>query len=95
MFEIKGLNKLQKELKQAQRALEELDGKLGTVQFDPHDPASIEAAIQSVCQMVDSRAGQYAGNPVVGPLIEQAKESYRNQIVQKAAEARLQVNKDE
>ncbi|KIL05782.1 hypothetical protein QX25_02790 [Stutzerimonas stutzeri] len=95
MFEIQGLNKLQRELDQAQRALDELDGELGTVQFDPHDPASIETAIQSACQMIDSQVGQYSSNPIIGPLIDQIKESYRENIVQKAAEARLQVEEDE
>ncbi|TLX56173.1 hypothetical protein DN824_17200 [Stutzerimonas nosocomialis] len=95
MFEIQGLNKLQRELDQAQRALDELDGELGTVQFDPHDPASIETAIQSVCQMIDSRVGQYSSNPIVGSLTDHIKESYRENIVQKAAEARLQVEEDE
>lgn len=95
MLKITGLDKLQKDLKEAQRALSELDGELGTVNFNPHDPASIEAAIQSVYQMVDDRAGQYASNPVVGPLIEQMKETYRENILQKAAEARLKPDEDE
>lgn len=95
MFEIRGMNKLQRELDQAQRALDELDGELVTVQFDPHDPASIEAAIQSVCKIIDSRVGQYTANPIVGPLINQMKESYRDNIVQKAAAARLQVDENE
>lgn len=95
MFKIQGLDKLQRELDEAQRALNELNGELGTVQFDPHDPAGIEAAIQVVCQMVDSRAGQYAANQMVGPLIEQIKESYRDDIITKAAEARLKEDEDE
>lgn len=77
MFKITGLDKLHRELEEAQRALSELDGELGTVNFNPHDPASIEAAIQSVYRMVDERAGQYASNPIVEPLIEQMKETYR------------------
>lgn len=95
MFKITGLDKLQRDLEEAQRALGELDGELGTVNFNPHDPASIETAIQSVYRMVDDRAGQYASNPVVGPMIEQMKESYRENILQKAAEARLQADEDE
>lgn len=95
MFKITGLDKLQSDLKEAERALSELDGELGVVNFNPHDPASIEAAIQSVYQMVDERAGQYASNPIVGPLIEQMKEKYRENILQKASEARLKANEDE
>lgn len=95
MFKITGLDKLQRDLKEAQRALSELDGELGIVSFDPHDPASIEAAIQSVYRMVDERAGEYASNPVVGPMIEQMKDSYRENILHKAAEARLVAEEDE
>jgi len=89
MLKITGLDKLQRDLKEAQHALDELDGELGTVSFDPHDPASIEAAIQSVSQMIDQRVGQYLSNPVIGPIAEQMKDSYREKILQLASEARL------
>jgi len=91
MLKITGLDKLQKELKEAEHALSELDGELGVVNFDPHDPASIEAAIQSVNRMIDSRIEPHADNPIVGSLVEQIKESYRENILQRAAEARLQL----
>lgn len=62
MFKITGLDKLQKNLKDAERALSELDGELGVVNFDPNDPASIEGAIQSVNRMIDERLGEYSSN---------------------------------
>ena len=89
MFEMKGLDKLTSDLETAQRALANLDGELGTVSFDPEDPASIEAAIASVEQMLDEKVGRYAGNPFVGPLIEATKERYREAILDRAAQARL------
>jgi hypothetical protein len=95
MFKITGFDKLQKDLEEAQRALGELDGELGVINFNPHDPSSIEAAIQSVYRMIDERAGQYESNPVVGPLIEQMKPTYRENILSKAAEARLLDEKGE
>lgn len=94
MLKITGIDKLQKELKQAEQALSELDGELGVVKFDPHEPASIEAAIQSVNQMIDNRIEPYIDNPIVGPLAVQMKEIYRENILQKAAEARLQSDED-
>ena len=90
MLKITGLDTLQKDLKNAEQALNELDGELGVVNFDPHDPASIEAAIQSVNQIIDNRIEPYADSPIVGSLAEQMKESYRESILQKAAEARMQ-----
>ena len=95
MFKITGLDKLQKNLKDAQRALSELDGELGVVNFDPNDPASIEGAIQSVNRMIDDRLGEYSSNLIVGPLAEQMKEKYRESILEKAAEARLKSDGDD
>jgi hypothetical protein len=94
MLKITGLDKLQKDLKEAEQALNELDGELGVVKFDPRDPASIEAAIHSVNLMIDNRIEPYANSPIVRSLAEQMKESYRENILQKAAEARLQSNED-
>ena len=95
MLKITGFDKFQKQLKEAQRALGALDGELGTVKFDPHDPLSIEAAIQSVYKMVDDRAGEYESNPIVGQLVAQMRETYRDNIIQKAAQARLKKSEDE
>ena len=95
MFKVTGLDKLQKNLKDAQRALRELDGELGVVNFDPNDPASIEGAIQSVNRMIDDRLGEYSSNLIVGPLAEQMKEKYRESILEKAAEARLKSDGDD
>lgn len=94
MIKITGLDKLQREINEAQRALSELDGQLGTVHFDPHDPSSIESAIQSVNHMIDQRTAQYASNPIVAPLINQMKETYRESIVAKAAAARIESKED-
>ncbi len=89
MFKIEGLDKLQKQLADAQKAFEELDGTLGQVNFDPQDPASIESAIQHVNSLVHQRVGHYSSNPFVGPMIDDMKEAYRSAIIEKAAAARL------
>jgi len=94
-MKIEGFDKLQKQLKDAQRALSELDGELGVVKFNPHDPSSIESAINQVSQAIDQRVKEYASNSIVGPLVIQMKEKYREQILQKAAEARLQSEGDQ
>lgn len=88
MFKITGLDKISRDLEDAQKALAEMDGELGSVSFDPHDPASIEAAIQGVERLIDERLGSYASNPIVGPLAEGMKEQYRQGILDKAAAAR-------
>ncbi|PRA85918.1 hypothetical protein CQ054_10645 [Ochrobactrum sp. MYb29] len=88
-MKISGLDKLNRQLEDAQKAFEELDGELGTVTFSPDDPASIENAIHQVEAMIDERVGRYASNPLVAPLVEAAKSQYREAIIEKSAAARL------
>lgn len=95
MFKITGLDKLEKDLKDAERVLNELDGELGVINFNPKDPVSIEAAIQSLNRTIDERVREYTTNPLVSSLVEQMKEAYRESILQEAAEARLNSDEDE
>lgn len=88
-MKISGLDGLGRQLEDAQKALSELDGELGTVNFTPDDPASIEAAIRQIEDIIDERVGQYASNPFVAPLIDGLKEQYREGIIEQAAAARL------
>lgn len=88
-MKISGLDGLSRQLEDAQKALSELDGELGTVKFNPDDPASIEAAIRQIEDIIDERVGQYASNPFVAPMIDGLKEQYREGIIEQAAAARL------
>lgn len=94
MIKITGLDKLTRNLDEIREATAALDGELGTVRFDPSDPASIEAAIQEVESIVDNRAGAYGSNPTVSSIMENMKERYRDAILEKAAAARLQGEQD-
>lgn len=88
-MKITGLDKLTKQLKQAEKACAQLDGELCTVKFDPLDPACIEVAINTIWTAIDEKMIGYETNPFVKPLIEQTKAKYRETIIEKAAEARL------
>lgn len=85
-----GLNKLQRQLEDAQKILNSLDGELCTVSFNPNDPESIEAAIQQIWTVIDERVGTHTSNPIIGPLAEEMKERYREEILERAATARLE-----
>lgn len=89
-----GLEKLQRQLAEAQKALENIDGEFGSVTFNPHDPGSIEAAMAQIDAMIDEKLGAYSSNPLIGPLSEQMKASYREQLLERAAAARLEGSKD-
>lgn len=90
MIKISGLDTLSQQLDQAQKAFEELDGELGVVNFNPNDPASIEAAIQKVEVLIDAKARPWADNPLVSQVVEEMKEQYRQAVIDRAAAARLQ-----
>jgi hypothetical protein len=88
-MKITGLDKLSKQLDDAQKALQGLDGELGRVSFDPSDPGSIEVAIKQAESIIDERAGRYASNPIIAPLIDGMKQHFRSGILERAATARL------
>lgn len=90
MFKIEGLDKLQRDLQRAQDALAELDGDLGSVSFNPEDPASIDQAISAMERIIDDRVAGYEDSEIIGSLAEEMKQQYRAMILEKAAEARLQ-----
>lgn len=88
-MKITGLEKLTRELDEAQQALAELDGQLGEVSYDPANPASIEAAIMGMEAMIDRRMEPYASNSIVAPIIESTKEHLRQSIIDQAQAHRL------
>lgn len=85
---MQGLDKLLKELDQAQKVLARLDGTLTTVEFDPNQPGSIQAAISKMEGMVDASVAAYSRNPMVKELTDSVKGNFREQIEQRAAKAR-------
>ncbi|RYZ75982.1 MAG: hypothetical protein EOP04_32630 [Proteobacteria bacterium] len=93
-MKIQGLDKLTKQLAEAKKAFGQLDGEFGSVSFDPHDPASIEAALQSVEALINERTSGYQTNPFVAPFVEKMIEHYRQGILDKAAEARINTPKE-
>ncbi len=94
MIKMTGLKELQKKLDDLAKFAAEMDGELARVSFDPNDPSSIETAIQTACDSVDERANSYPRNDMVQKLAEQAKESFREQILERAAAARLKANEE-
>lgn len=84
----KGLNELTRKMDELQKATAALDGDITSVNFDPHDPQSIEIAVQQMEAAIDERVGDYSRNDLVQNLVTQIKEQYRQRILEKAASAR-------
>lgn len=83
-----GLDDLKRKLQELQKVAEELDGNITNVSFEPHDPQSIDLAIQRMEAAVDEKVGDYRGNNMVEDLVLAIKERYRQAIIDRAAEAR-------
>ena len=90
---MQGIDKLLKELDQAQKALALLDGALTTVEFDPSEPASIQAAISKMEGKVDACVESYSRNPMVKEMAGEIKANLAEQIQVQAEKARTETNK--
>ena len=85
---MKGLDELSRKMKELEKAIAALDGEIGSVNFDPNDPQSIEVAIQKMEQAVDERVGDYNRNDMVEGIVSEVKGRYRQAILERASEAR-------
>ena len=94
VIKMEGLGELSKALDHIQKAMAELNGDIGQISFNPNDPESINIAIASMEKMIDNRLSHYSRNDVVAGLIEEIKDSFRSEIIKKAAEARLGAEND-
>ena len=95
MIEIKGLDKLNKTLSELGRVTSELEGELGSIQFDAESAESIELAIVEMENMIDIKFENYASNPVAIDIANGIKAEYRQMIIDKASEARIQADSEE
>lgn len=89
VVKITGLDALQRQFKELERALRDLDGEIANVRFDPEDPSSIERAIQQLSDAVDEKVRPYGRNEMVQSIAEELKENGRAQILERAAAARI------
>lgn len=88
MIKISGFDAITKKADQMAKFAEEIDGQLATVNFDPNDPASIEAVIKEVENIIDEKARSYERNDWVQKISEQLKEKMRETVLERAAIAR-------
>jgi hypothetical protein len=87
---ITGLDELQKQFADAATALQALEGEITTVNFNPNDLSSVEAAVVQLEQTIDTKSSSYRGNKIVENLAAQLKDRYRQEIYDRASKARMQ-----
>ncbi len=83
-FEIKGLDKLEKELDQMQKAVSALDGKICTIQFDAEDPADVNRAIREMEAAVDKKLAPYRHSQFAKQVGDATKQRFREVINDRA-----------
>lgn len=88
-FEIKGLDKLTRQLEDAQKAAARLDGELGKIAFDPGDLASVETAISTAKSLIDERLAGFHGNPLVAQMAAGLKAHFEDAIQERVEQHRL------
>lgn len=86
-IKISGLDAMKRQLEQLQLALKQLNGTVGTLSFDPHDPESIRKAITQMERLVDGKVAQYRTNPVVADVAAKMKQQYKKSILERAKNA--------
>jgi hypothetical protein len=87
-IKIDGLNKLHRDLEQAQRAFKSLDGEITRLTFDPNDQASINAALRQLDNAFDAKLRPYRGNPLVEGMAKDIREGFRKGFLKRVEEAK-------
>jgi len=95
MFEIKGFDGLNKTLDELQKLTNELEGELGTIEFDANSAESIEMAIVEMESIFDKKFESYESNPMARNMADGIKQSYRQMIIDKASEERMNAKNEE
>ena len=72
-------------LKELQSFMSEIDGDIGTVNFNAKDQDSVNQAIANMEKMIDEKAKNYQHNQSIMELVEEMKGNYKQQILDKAA----------
>ena len=83
-----GLRKLQKRFEEFNKELTGLGGRITTLEFDPNDPLSIERAIDELNLEIDNRVNNFHRIPEIDKIVDQIKQKFRHQILERAARMR-------
>ncbi len=84
---VRGIEKFTKDVT---KGINQMDGRLSEVKFDPDDPQSIKSAISKAEKDIDAKAGNDKVSMVIA---KQLKERARNEILERAKSARLKSKK--
>lgn len=89
-----GLDDLQREMKLLGDVADALDGEIATINFDPSDQASVERAVADMKLAIDRKVAGFRHSAMVGDLVANLKQKYEEEILERAATARLDEGSD-
>jgi hypothetical protein len=81
-----GFGDLARQLEEASRAFQSLDGEIATVRIVPGDEVSVQAAVREMEAAIDRKAAPYRGNPLVDAMVTQMKAKYREHFIKRNQE---------
>jgi hypothetical protein len=79
-IKITGLDKLQRDLDELQRAMKALDGPITKINIIPGDAQSVARGIREMEAAVDAKAAPYRNNPMVKKIVEAAKKHFTERL---------------
>ena len=91
-FSVTGLDELQRALADAQRAFRSLEGTIASLEFEPDNQESVNAAVKMMEEAIDVKTRSYRGNALVESVAKGLKEQYRTAILERAAKTRSESN---
>ena len=81
---LEGLDKLQKDLDEFQRAVSSLDGTICQVRFNPEDKASLQEAVSQMERAVDAKVAKWRNNKMIMDIAKAMKLRYREDIMERS-----------
>lgn len=84
------LDALRQQIQQAEPVLKRLDVAMESLDFDPLQPASVDAANATVSHLIATLLAGFENNPILGPLANDLEAQYLEGIRLKVRAARAQ-----
>jgi predicted nucleotide-binding protein len=88
-FKITGLDDLQREMRLLGDITKALDGEVATLRLNPDDRRSVERAIADMKLAIDQKVAGFRSSTMIDGLVAQLKQQYEEEILARAAAARL------
>jgi hypothetical protein len=79
-------NEMTRLLEEAAEGLKALEDEVITAEFDPNDPASVDAAIRHIDNTIDAKVARFLGNRLVEEAAHATKAECRANILLQAAD---------